>query len=177
MAAARTKDVRDARSTMRRWILLLTFACCAATAVAQPAAPSSRIPTVTRLVKLFSELEASLVNKAHEPGTTALDALLDPAFEIRAAGQPGTPIPRDEAIRELRASPRNGRIDQMAVHDLGDVALVSFREVAARSKNNRFIVDCWKRDGADWKLLVRYASGATSVAASRLPGGTIEKRY
>src|SRR5438067_9025226 len=95
---------------------------------AQPTTPSSRVPNVTRLVKIFSELEARLAAKAADSAT--LERMLDPAFEVRDSTAPGVPVPRDEWIRQQRASPSQApRIDQMAVHDFGDIALVSFRQV------------------------------------------------
>ena len=161
---------------------LAIAALVALPAVAQPAPPTDRIPTVTRLVKLFSELEASLVTQAHATDTTALDQSLDASFEMRTGAAPGVPVPRDEWILQARAAPaRPPRIDQMAVHDFGDVAVVSFREFAApatpaRSPRGRFVVDCWKRAGDGWKLAVRYVSDAASEGV-KPPPGTIDKRY
>jgi hypothetical protein len=83
---------------------------------------------------------------------------LDPAFEMRIGASPGVPVTRDESISRARAAPAAApRTEQMAVHDLGDVALVSFRETtpdAAVTGATRahFIVDCWKREGNRWKL-------------------------
>ena len=70
----------------------------------------------------------------------------------------------------------------MAVHDFGDVAIVSFRETAVAGAtpggSARLVVDCWKRDGAAWKLAVRYVSDASlrSAPAARSPR-TLDKRY
>lgn len=156
--------------------------CVALPAVAQSVAATDRIPTVTRLVRIFSELEAGLVTQAHATDTTALDQSLDASFEMRTSAAPGVPVPRDEWILQARAAQaRPPRIDQMAVHDFGDVAVVSFREFAApatpaRSPRGRFVVDCWKRAGDGWKLAVRYVSDATSEGI-KPPPGTIDKRY
>jgi hypothetical protein len=169
---------------MRLRLVLVAFAACVvAPALAQPApAPApGRIPTVTRLVKLFTGLEMDLVARTHAKDLSALDALLDPSFELRAGDAPGMPVPRDAWIRDARAasSREPPRIEQMAVHDLGNVALVSFREVIAgarKSKVNRFIVDCWKRDGNEWKLLIRYAS-TSEKGLGHTPLPRIDKRY
>lgn len=149
-----------------------------------PPAQTSRVPTVTRLVKIFSGLESGLVAQAHSSDAAALEQSLDPSFEMRIGAEPGTPIPRDEWIRHARAAKdQNSRIEQMAVHDFGEVAIVSFRQsVSGGSKGgggaNRFIVDCWKRAGDGWKLAVRYLSDASSrgVAATG-SAKTIDKRY
>jgi hypothetical protein len=149
-------------------------------ALAQPSPQTTRVPTVTRLVKLFSELEAGLVASAHSTDAGVLDRMLDPSFEMRVDSAPGTPIPRDAWMRQLRASTgQPPRIEQMAVHDFGDVAVVSFRETASDAAlHPRFVVDCWKRDGDAWKLAVRYLSAAPSSGTKRsAPSKTIDKRY
>jgi hypothetical protein len=149
-----------------------------ALAVAAPAfaQPSGRIPTVTRLVKIFSELETRIVDSARAPDTTALDAMLDPGFEARLGDAPGTPIPRDEWMRLARASPEtHPRFAQMAVHDFGTVAAVSFADTTRSS--SRFIVDVWKREGDGWKLAVRYQSDVTATKAGTRRAPRAEKKY
>jgi len=150
-------------------------------AAAQPAPQTGRIPTVTRLVKVFSEREAALQTQARSADPGALEQSLDPSFEMREATSPGMPIPRDEWIRQARATSAGNRvIDQMAVHDLGTYALVSFREVDrdAKSAVQRFIVDCWRRDGDSWKLAIRYEGGVGASSGSKpQPTKKFEKRY
>jgi hypothetical protein len=140
------------------------------------AQPSGRIPTVTRLVKIFSQLETRLVDSAHVQDTAVLDTMLAPDFEMRAGEMPGTPIPRDEWIRLARASPETQpRLAQMAVHDFRDIATVSFTDTA--TKPPRFIVDVWTRDGDAWKLAVRYQSDVTATKAGARKSPRIEKKY
>lgn len=164
-----------------RHVLFTVVALLAGPALAQPSPHASGVPTVTRLVKMFTELERGLVDKTRAKDASALDALLDPSFEMRVGTAPGAPVPREAWIRDARASSGEApRIEQMAVHDFGSVAIVSFRErVAIGAKNHaadRFIVDCWKREGDAWKLAVRYLSDAS--AQGMKPGGaTIDKRY
>jgi hypothetical protein len=161
--------------------ILAMAACLATPAVLQ--AQAGRVPTVTRLVKIFAERETTLADRARSTDSAALDLLLDPSFEMRVASAPGAPVPRDEWIREMRASPHGtARIEQMAVHDFGDVAVVSFRQADEPAAGGgappsvRFIVDCWKRSGDDWKLAVRYSSAAPATVR-RPAGTTIDKRY
>ncbi|HET9668152.1 MAG TPA: nuclear transport factor 2 family protein [Casimicrobiaceae bacterium] len=149
-----------------------------ALAVAAPAfaQPSGRIPTVTRLVKIFSELETRLVDSAHAADSMALDAMLDPGFEARVGDAPGTPIPRDEWMRLARASPEtHPRLAQMAVHDFGTVAAVSFADTAMNP--SRFIVDVWKREGDGWKLAVRYQGDVAATKAGTRRAPRVEKKY
>lgn len=161
---------------------LIVAACFALPAFAQPSPAPGRIPTVTRLVKQFSELEMALVASAHATDAAALEAMLDSAFEMRVGGAPGTPVPRDDWMREMRATPRAApRIDQMAVHALGDIAIVSFREVSVAQRkgraSTRFVIDRWKRDGDAWKLAVRYRSDVRGGGDAKPSAGTIDKRY
>jgi hypothetical protein len=165
-----------------RAILALVVALLALPALAQPSPATGRIPTVTRLVKIFSQLENDLIARAHAADPQALDAMLDPAFEMRLGAQPGVPVPRDEWMHAARTASREApRIDRMAVHDFGTIAVVSFRETpatgAARGKP-QFVVDCWKRVGDEWTLAVRYVSDATSSDVKMAkPPKAIDKRY
>jgi uncharacterized protein DUF4440 len=149
-----------------------------ASALAQPTPQTSGIPTVTRLVKIFSELEAGLYAQARAADPAALERSLAPAFEMRDARVLGAPIARDEWIRNARsAGSRTSTIDQMAVHDLGGYALISFREVRSGTVTpQRFVIDCWKRDGDGWVLAIRYVSDI-SASTAKLPAGSLEKRY
>lgn len=160
---------------LRHWIVAVV-ALLALPVFAQPVQHSTGVPTVTRLVKQFSDLERGLADKARAKDASALDAALDPSFEMRIGSAPGSPIPRDAWIQQMRAaSLGSSRIEQMAVHDFGTVAVVSFVERDGEASSH-FIVDCWKRDGDVWKLAVRYASDA-SARGMKLPGSTIDKRY
>jgi len=161
------------------FLMSIAVALCAGVS-AQPAPQTGRIPTVTRLVKIFYELETELQTQARSADPAALEQSLDPSFEMRVGTSPGLPIPRDEWIRQARsAAAANRSIDQMAVHDLGAYAIVSFREVDpnAKSASQRFVVDCWKRDGDSWKLAIRYVSDLPVTSEKRTPAGTLDKRY
>src|SRR5690242_985495 len=87
--------------TLRALVAVLAFAPLPA--LAQPG--PSHVPTVTRLVKVFSQLEAQLVMNAHGKDASAVAAMLDPSFEMRVGDMPGKPVPRDEWLRMVRVSP------------------------------------------------------------------------
>ena len=164
-----------------RHVLVIPAVLLAVPVLAQPSPHSAAVPTVTRLVRMFSELERGLADKIRRKDASAVDALLDPSFEMRIGSAPGVPVPRDAWIRDARKSAAAPRIEQMAVHDFGDVAVVSFREVSAasgarRRGHDRFVVDCWRRDGETWKLVVRYVSDASASDVAGT-GTTIDKRY
>jgi uncharacterized protein DUF4440 len=142
-----------------------------ALAFAQVDGATTRIPTVTRLVKQFYELETTLAAKLAARDVAALDGLLDANFEVRRDAMPGVPIPRDEWLRSA-ADVATPKLDQIAVHDFGAVAVVSFRQVDAKPSSKaakqRMIVDCWTRSGERWLLTVRYEGAAMpATPASR----------
>jgi hypothetical protein len=113
--------------------------------------------------------------------------VLSDDFELRVGARPGTPTPREEWIQSLLAKPLAPTgIGQMAVHDFGNVAVVSFLETATAAgkrdpARDVFVVDIWKRAGDTWQLAIRYASayGSRPVA---IPGDAsssprIPKKY
>ena len=143
-------------------------------------ATGGRVPTVTRLVKLFLEKEASLGAAIRNADTAALGGLLTDDFELRTGARAASPIPRADWMRELlRTRDPGGDISRMAVHDFGAVAIASFTQGAAGG--SVFVVDVWRGQGTEWKLAVRYASPAGSPAFA-IPGGSasepdIPKKY
>src|SRR5258706_7232564 len=138
-----------------------------------------RVPTVTRQVKAFLELEGRLAADIRRRDARSVGALLTPDFELRAAATPGNPTPRDEWIRLSLDQPGPPtRIEQMAVHDFGEVAVVSFLQVAMVGQKRdptRDIatVDVWKRSGERWLLEVRYA-GPAGAPEFAIPGASRE---
>ncbi|MGE5089864.1 MAG: nuclear transport factor 2 family protein [Candidatus Levyibacteriota bacterium] len=177
---------RPARRLAKQLAMALaaTLAICAAfPAAAQPVQAPGRIPTVTRLVKIFHDLETRLASGLAARDAKAIDQALASDFEMRAGSMPGTPVPRADWVRQAQADSAETSIDQMAVHDFGSVAIVSFRQVPASAPASGapqalFVVDCWKRDGDGWKLATRYLSNAAAPASAiPLPAGTIDKRY
>jgi len=152
-------------------------------AVAQSDAGPARAPTVTRLVIAFGDLESRLDGalRAHDAG--ALDRLLAANFELRNAARPGAPVPRAEFIEQMQTRANSvARIEQMAVHDLGETALVSFAMRYGAGAPALFVVDVWGRSDSDWRLRVRYAGpGGAQAAQLDLPvpdaGGTLPKKY
>ena len=164
--------------------ILFAVACFAAPPTsAQTPSPATRIPTVTRLVKVFSDLEAQLNAKLAARDTAAVERMLEADFEMRIASTPGAPIPRDAWVRQSLGTTGEASIDQMAVHDFGSVAVVSFRQTgsgvqAAPARAPIFVVDCWKPAEGGWKLATRYLSSATAPASlAPRPAKTLEKRY
>lgn len=160
---------------------LLLYASLSPALHAQGTAQSQRVPTVTRLVKLFLDQEDALAAAMRAGDTAALERALADDFELRTAATAANPIPRSDFLAEIAARhPFVGPAGQMAVHDLGGFAVVSFIQGSDVTRAV-FVVDVWRHAGADWKLAIRYAAAATPSDVT-IPGEgpqpkVIPKRY
>jgi hypothetical protein len=145
------------------------------------------VPTITRLVKIFLELESTLTIDSRDGNRDAVEKMLADDFELRVGHMPGIPTSRADWLRQSMGKPgARSRIEQMAAHDYGNIVIVSSLQTKdAGDKSARagdiFVVDVWKRAEASWKLAVRYSSPAGSPdfeipGASRTPS-TVDKRY
>jgi ketosteroid isomerase-like protein len=171
---------------MKRFLILVTLLAAAAGAAAHGQAIRN-VPTVTRNVALFGGLENDLLDAVAKRNHDALAQLVADDFELRSAAAPGTPTPREEAFKAwLKLAPFTSSVEQMAVHEYGDLMLVSFLwriDAAKRAAlpGAVFVVDTWKRGGAGWQLAVRYA--APAGAGPAVPGAvapsaqSLNKRY
>src|SRR5436305_11360483 len=142
---------------------LAGFLFVAPESVAQDAA--GRVPIVTRLVKVFADLEARLSESIGRADSSSVDKLLQDDFEMRLGNAPGTPVPRQQWIDAMIAA-RGGaaRAEQMAVHDYGTIAVVSFTQSSNGAKPV-FVVDVWRNSGAgEWRLATRYAASSEAIA-------------
>ena len=140
-----------------------------------------RVPTVTRLVKLFLEREDTLAAAMSRGDSAALAQTLSDDFELRTGARAAAPIPRAEFIAAAeRTRPPARPAGRMAVHELGSVAIVSFVQ-GEDTRSAIFIVDVWRQETGDWKLAVRYASPA-GTSDFAIPGAApaqpeIPKKY
>ena len=150
-------------------------------AAAQTTAPG-RIPTISRLVMQFTEQETKLAARIRAKDAAGAGNVLTDDFELRAASQPGRPVPRADWLRQSMQTPGpEAAPTQMAVHDLGGTVVVSFLQTGDGDKASFFIVDVWRRSGEEWKLAIRYAASAAAGGAP-VPGvppaePEIPKRY
>jgi ketosteroid isomerase-like protein len=114
--------------------------------------------TSTRQVKIFLDLETQLMEAQRSGDAAAVDKFITSDFEQRNAAQPGNPTPRAEWRASMREQwPGEIWLEQMAVHDRGDTALVSFL-VRPGGKLPMMVVDAWIRAAEGWQLKVRYLS-------------------
>lgn len=118
-----------------------------------------RVPTMTRLVAQFMDLELRMLDAQRAGDSPTLQALLGEDFELRAAREPGSPVPRAEWLKtQAGQSGAAGAIEQMAVHNLGSAVNVSYLLRPEGTGPARFVVDTWVRNGDAWHLKVRYAA-------------------
>ena len=147
-----------------------------------------RIPTVTRLVKVFSQLEVEIITGFKKKNQTALARLIDQNFEMQVALKAADSVPLSAWLKTSIAEAPSYTYDigDMAVRDLGQTAIASFEWKPYESTKQNpapeiFIVDVWKKVGEDWKLAIRFSSAAQKSDV-KFPGFSItdeviEKRY
>ena len=143
-----------------------------------------QIPVVTRLVQSYSDYEQRLAEAINRKDTGEIDRLVAPDFELRSATNIGVPVPRAEWLAQsLKQRPTTMSIGQMAVHDYGNIRVVSFvlkPTGAARREPAIAVVDVWMQSAESSILKTRYAA-VQALPSIRVPGETrqkqIDKRY
>jgi hypothetical protein len=136
---------------MTAWVCLQPVWCRGANSVA----------TVSRSVKIFSENEAALNEAVLKSDKDSLNTLITDDFEERNGSAPGRAIPRADWIAGI-AKAEIGEISQMAVHDYGQIAVVSFMlsPAAKPSASRHLVVDVWRKSEEAWVLATRFISAA-----------------
>ena len=151
-------------------------------ALAQPV--RTQIPVVTRLVQIYADYERRLADAIQRRDSGEIDRLVAADFELRAASNIGVAVPRPDWIAQsLKEPAASVSIGQMAVHDYGDIRIVSFlmkRTEASRPEPGVAVVDVWLQSGESSVLKTRYAT-VLDNPSGRVPGETrppqIDKRY
>jgi hypothetical protein len=163
-------------------VVVLSTAALASQVQAQ--AVRTQIPAVTRLVQIYSEYEQHLADAINHRDIGEIDRLVANDFELRPANNVGVPTPRADWIAQsLKEPSASMSIGQMAVHDYGDIRIVSFvmkRAAAARRERGIAVIDVWMQSGESSILKVRYAAFQVTQSL-RIPGESrqqqIDKRY
>lgn len=143
---------------------------------------ADNVVSPTRLVVVFSQLAEELDVAAKHADAGVVEKLLAPNFEMRIGTMPGNPVPRATWLRQMQTDPdAKLALTQMAVHDLGSVAVVSYLNKRAASKDDVYIVDVWKKQDLNWQLAVRYASPAGRadfvIPGAALNAPVLDKRF
>ena len=153
-------------------LLLSSAAVMAAEPAGDQPPPRQRVVTMTRFVKIFNDHEYDLIDAVRAGDKGNLDRLVSAEFEQRNAATPAVPVPRDDWLQanELKA-PGQALVTELAVHERGELAIASFK--LKLKDSDLFIVDVWRRKGADaFELVTRYASpiaGSGTGAAAPKP--------
>ena len=149
--------------------LALGMLLCSALASAQT---PGRIQTATRFVTIFGNLENQLWDALVRNDTAAAGRLLTDDFAQWSPEPPGAPTPRDDWFKPDRRDMRNFRVRQMSAKDMGDHVAVNY-VLTCDLPRAFFIVDIWKKAGADWRLESRYLSAvdAAPYRGASLPKG------
>jgi hypothetical protein len=154
------------------------------TAIASPAqaqAVRTQIPVVTRLVQLYSDYEQRLAEAINRKDNGEIDRLVATDFELRPTSNIGVPVPRADWIAQsVKERSAAMLIGEMAVHDYGNIRIVSFVMKNAIARRGVAVVDVWMQSGESSILKVRYAAVQTTRSL-RVPGEVrqqqIDKRY
>jgi hypothetical protein len=110
-------------------------------------APGKGVNVMTRLLMEIGPLERTL---AAAPDRAVAEPLLDTLFLERKADGIGTA--RDDW---LARKAEVAKVDGIAVHELGDVALAEFHLLDAKG-HETYVVDAWRRNAeGKWQLRLR----------------------
>jgi hypothetical protein len=153
---------------------VLAAACVAAAAQA----PGRGVMTMTRGVKAFGDAEAELVEVMKSRDAGAIDRLVGIEFEQRGSSAPAMPVWRGDWIDQAPAEfAHSAGTRDMAVHEFGDVAVVSFTWLRDRPQLPAFVVDVWRRkaEGEPYQLASRYLS-PLPASARKAPAKADTKR-
>jgi hypothetical protein len=143
---------------------LVAVACVLGTTMcAHAQTVRTQIPVVTRLVQTYSEYERRLADAFNRRDGAEIDKLVSEDFELRTADHLGVPTARADWIGQSLNEPAASiLIEQMAVHDYGDIRIVSFILKGSRAKRHTteiMVVDIWTETSGSPTLKIRYAAG------------------
>jgi hypothetical protein len=171
---------------MSRIFQYVVAVLCTAVLTSQAEAQQVRtqIPVVTRLVQIYSDYEQRLADAIIRKDTGEINRLIADDFELRSVNNIGVPTPRAEWIAQSLKEPSASiSIAQMAVHDYGNIRIVSFamkRTADNRQARGVAVIDVWMVSGESSVLKVRYSAIQRSPSIP-VPGETqpqqIKKRY
>ena len=159
---------------IRNFVLIFVIALAAFSAgsAQEPIKPSlnPRIITATRQVTIFNGLENQLLRAVQSKDQAGLSKLVsdDCIIEMPDAD----PLPCDDWMKAVLSKDyvlKTFVVRQLSVVDGADVMVVKFDRVQQSTFKGKpdggefFVVDVWKKEGADWKLASRFVSKVSSV--------------
>jgi ketosteroid isomerase-like protein len=175
--------IKERASFMR----LLAFYCVVLAGISvfsvaqEPEKPTltPRIITATKQVTMFNGIERQMLQAVQKKDKAALQAMLTEDCSIYLPD--ADPLDGEDWVDSVMNKDfvlKNFVVRQMTVSDLGNAAVVSYdriQESTYKGQNDGgefYVVDLWKKDGANWKLSDRYVSKVSSTPY--MPKGPIK---
>ena len=153
-------------------IVVIAVTTFSAGSAQEPIKPSlsPRIITATRQVVIFTDLEKQMLRAVQSKDQAGLSKLVsdDCIIEMPDAD----PLPCDDWMKTVLSKDyvlKSFVVRQLSVVDGADVMVVKFDRVQQSTFKGKpdggefFVIDVWKKDGADWKLASRFVCKVSSV--------------
>ncbi len=154
------------------FIATIVLAALVFTSAQEPIKPplNPRIITATRQVTIFNDLENQLLRAVKSKDQAGLSKLVseDCVIEMPDAD----PFPCDDWMKAVLSKDyvlKSFVVRQLSAVEGADVMVVKFDRVQQSTFKGKpdggefFVVDVWKKDGAEWKLADRFVSKVSSV--------------
>lgn len=150
---------------MRQLLMIVFVAGACLRALAQPAMPpgvhGASSGLATRSVSIYLDLERGLLEALEARDRSAVIQKLGPDFTFRSDADVDDVVAADWLDGELRHPVATANVRNLAVRELGEVAVVSFLldRRAARpgaSPSTLYVVDVWQQHPP--RLVARYAA-------------------
>ncbi|WKE66386.1 nuclear transport factor 2 family protein [Gallaecimonas kandeliae] len=110
---------------------------------------------MTRYMKVFGELENTLLAAQLSGDSQRIGQLLDPLFEANFTS--GAPSLHKPDMLKQKAGTRQWSLSSLKVYEVGPNA-IAYLTLSARDASDRHLVDVWVPHGKDWQLRVRFES-------------------
>jgi hypothetical protein len=149
-------------------VVLVSFL---ALAQEQPRLPARQLPPPTdvdpKLTEELSRHEQQFCDAILHKDAKILDHLVGPEFTLRVADIPQSSLPRaiwmDNTLNRRKAESCEQRYHagRKLADDIGVVSLVWAQRATTDGRDisaDFYVVDFWKRSGADWQIIARYSS-------------------
>jgi uncharacterized protein DUF4440 len=140
-------------------------------AVDEPKRQQREIPPPTdidpKLTEEIRQLEQQFCDAILHKDAKILDHLVGPEFTLRVADVPQSSLPRaiwmDNTLNRRKAESCEQRYHagRKLADDIGVVSLIWSQRATAEGRDisaDFYVVDFWKRSGADWQIIARYSS-------------------
>jgi hypothetical protein len=140
-------------------------------AVVEPQRQPRQIPPPTdidpKLTEEVRQLEQQFCDAILRKDAKILDHLVGPEFTLRVADVPQSSLPRaiwmDNTLNRRKAESCEQRYHagRKLADDIGVVSLIWAQRATRDGRDisaDFYVVDFWKRSGADWQIIARYSS-------------------